>query len=123
MFASAGSDCTVRVYDESTCTTCRTLDHGDGVTSHGHSNHVFSLAWQPDDPQVGSGGWAPRHGLRGTCMLGGALPSDRVWLALGSLTPRRWAVGEGEVVWQYRKYGWRPQTISRAAAGAKAAWP
>ncbi|EFJ51515.1 hypothetical protein VOLCADRAFT_103424 [Volvox carteri f. nagariensis] len=61
IFASAGSDCVVRAYDEATCSLCRTLDHGDGVTTTGHTNNVFSLAWQPDDPQILlSGGWDNR---------------------------------------------------------------
>ncbi|KAG2497066.1 hypothetical protein HYH03_005063 [Edaphochlamys debaryana] len=61
MFASAGSDYVVRVYDEATVSPCRTLDHGDGVTTTGHTSHVFSLAWQPDDPQILlSGGWDNR---------------------------------------------------------------
>ncbi|KAG2428927.1 hypothetical protein HXX76_011171 [Chlamydomonas incerta] len=64
MFASAGSDTVVRVYDEAVApggAACRTLDHGDGVTTTGHTSHVFSLAWQPDDPQILlSGGWDNR---------------------------------------------------------------
>ncbi|KAG2432059.1 hypothetical protein HYH02_013128 [Chlamydomonas schloesseri] len=64
MFASAGSDTVVRVYDEAAApggAACRTLDHGDGVTTTGHTSHVFSLAWQPDDPQILlSGGWDNR---------------------------------------------------------------
>ncbi|GIM15154.1 hypothetical protein Vretimale_17957 [Volvox reticuliferus] len=61
IFASGGSDCVVRAYDEATCSLCRTLDHGDGVTTTGHTNHVFSLAWHPDDPQVLlSGSWDNR---------------------------------------------------------------
>ncbi|PNW83055.1 hypothetical protein CHLRE_06g305000v5 [Chlamydomonas reinhardtii] len=64
MFASAGSDTVVRVYDEAAApggAACRTLDHGDGVTTTGHTSHVFSLAWQPDDPQIIlSGGWDNR---------------------------------------------------------------
>ncbi|GFR50709.1 hypothetical protein Agub_g12966 [Astrephomene gubernaculifera] len=61
VFASAGSDYVVRVYDEASCSVCRTLDHGDGVTTNGHTNHVFALAWHPGDPQVLlSGGWDNR---------------------------------------------------------------
>ncbi|GLC36579.1 hypothetical protein PLESTF_001275300 [Pleodorina starrii] len=61
MYASAGSDTVVRVYDEGTCSLSRTLDHGDGVSTTGHTNCVFSLAWQPNDPQILlSGGWDNR---------------------------------------------------------------
>ncbi|KXZ46999.1 hypothetical protein GPECTOR_39g493 [Gonium pectorale] len=60
-FATAGSDYTVRVYDEATCSTSHTLDHGDGVTTNGHASNVFALAWHPDEPQVLlSGGWDNR---------------------------------------------------------------
>lgn len=55
MFASAGSDCVVRVYDEATCSEAVRLDHGDDVLTTGHSNNVFSLAWSRDDPQVWEG--------------------------------------------------------------------
>lgn len=58
LFATAGTDCAVRVYDEATGAKTHTLDHGDGVTAAGHSNHVFSVVFKEDDPQVLlSGGW------------------------------------------------------------------
>lgn len=54
VFAAAGSDGSVRVYDEATGTQALELTHGDGVTTGGHSNGVFALAFKPDNPQVGS---------------------------------------------------------------------
>ncbi|MEW5317403.1 MAG: hypothetical protein WDW38_008701 [Sanguina aurantia] len=58
MFAAAGSDRSVRVYDEATGTQILELTHGDGFTTGGHSNGVFALAFKPDNPQVLlSGGW------------------------------------------------------------------
>ncbi|PNH10753.1 WD repeat domain-containing protein [Tetrabaena socialis] len=61
VFASAGADGVVRAYDEASCSVCCTLDHGDGVATTGHTSHVFSLAWHPEDPQVLlSGGWDNR---------------------------------------------------------------
>lgn len=52
MFAAAGSDRSVRVYDEATGTQILELTHGDGFTTGGHSNGVFALAFKPDNPQV-----------------------------------------------------------------------
>lgn len=62
MFATAGSDHAVRVYDEHTHQVAMTLDHGDGVATVGHSNDVFGLAWKGDDPQVGWGALRPGKG-------------------------------------------------------------
>ncbi|GAX86553.1 hypothetical protein CEUSTIGMA_g13960.t1 [Chlamydomonas eustigma] len=57
-FATCGSDRVLRLYDERTSQLTCTLDHGDGVNTAGHSNDVFGLAWNPQDPNVLiSAGW------------------------------------------------------------------
>lgn len=58
MFASAGRDAKVRVYEESTKSLLMTLAVGNGHTSAGHSNRVYSVKFSPHDPtQLVSGGW------------------------------------------------------------------
>jgi WD40 repeat protein len=61
MFATAGKDTVVRLYDEATKTeTCAMKGTaGYGATqSSGHSNRIFSLKFSPDDPNIlASGGW------------------------------------------------------------------
>lgn len=52
VFATAGSDHAVRVYDEATRTAVATLTAGDGVKTTGHSNSVYGLAWKQEEPQV-----------------------------------------------------------------------
>jgi len=57
MFAAAGKDYIVRVYDENTKSVSVTLE--GGILSYpGHSNRVFSVKFLPEDPNVIiSGGW------------------------------------------------------------------
>ena len=58
LFATAGKDQAVRVYDESTKTLVSTLKGGMAQVTPGHSNRVFSLKFNPDDPNLlVSGGW------------------------------------------------------------------
>ena len=58
IFATAGKDQTVRVYDEATKTQISELKHGTSKVTPGHSNRVFSLKFYPIDPNVIlSGGW------------------------------------------------------------------
>ena len=64
MFATAGKDKIVRIYDEATKTMVSKLSSGWGSISGGrcerggHSNRVFSLKFKPDDPNLLiSGGW------------------------------------------------------------------
>ncbi len=57
-FASCGSDHILRLYDSHTCKLVSTLDHGDGDKTAGHSNQIFGLAWNAEDPNtLVSGGW------------------------------------------------------------------
>eukprot|EP00753_Platysulcus_tardus_P004272 PLAT12526.5.p2 GENE.PLAT12526.5~~PLAT12526.5.p2 ORF type:complete len:422 (+),score=231.27 PLAT12526.5:1739-3004(+) len=59
LFATAGKDYKVRIYDEATKTLVSTMDHGSALSgTPGHSNRVFSLHFHPsDDNIVVSGGW------------------------------------------------------------------
>ncbi|KAJ0405858.1 hypothetical protein P43SY_001590 [Pythium insidiosum] len=58
MFATAGKDHAVRVYDEATKTEVACMRGGHGTLTAGHSNRVFSLKFVPgDDNMVISGGW------------------------------------------------------------------
>jgi COMPASS component SWD3 len=57
LFATAGKDCVIRVYDEETKSV---KHHLEGVSWHkpGHNNRLFGLRFSPDDPNVLlSGGW------------------------------------------------------------------
>jgi hypothetical protein len=57
MFATAGSDGVVRVYDEQAAAPLVRLDKGNDDTTCGHTARVFGLVWKPEDPQVqGTGG-------------------------------------------------------------------
>ena len=58
MFATAGKDHTVRLYDEATKTMVSALMGGRGSSGPGHSNRVFSLKFNPSDENlIVSGGW------------------------------------------------------------------
>lgn len=58
LFATAGTDMAVRVYDDQQRTPLLRLTGGDGKDCCGHSNTVFGLAWKPEDCQVLlSAGW------------------------------------------------------------------
>jgi len=58
IFATAGKDATVRLYDEETNTCISKLHGGNGVTSAGHTNRIFSLKFHPhDDNIILTGGW------------------------------------------------------------------
>eukprot|EP00924_Labyrinthula_sp_SR-Ha-C_P013881 maker-scaffold_5-augustus-gene-16.14-mRNA-1 protein AED:0.13 eAED:0.18 QI:0/0/0/1/0/0.33/3/0/575 len=58
LFASAGKDKIVRVYDEATKQLVNKMETGTERVTPGHSNRVFSLKFNPDDPNtLISGGW------------------------------------------------------------------
>lgn len=58
LFATAGKQREMRVYDEATKRLSRVLTGGDTKHTPGHSNRVFSLKWHPTDKNViVTGGW------------------------------------------------------------------
>ncbi|KAL0228024.1 hypothetical protein RCL1_004167 [Eukaryota sp. TZLM3-RCL] len=52
MFATAGKDLTIRVYDEQTKTLLVSLKRGIGRSLFGHTNRIFSLKFSPIDPSI-----------------------------------------------------------------------
>lgn len=57
-FATAGADGAVRLYDLHSSKPQTKLDHGDDVSTAGHSSSVFGLAWSDEDPHtLVSAGW------------------------------------------------------------------
>jgi WD40 repeat protein len=58
MFATAGKDKSIRIYEEATKSHVATLSQNIMGTSRGHSNCIFSVKWHPTDPNVLlSAGW------------------------------------------------------------------
>lgn len=58
LFATAGKDRSVRVYDEATKSLVTKMSGGIPNVTAGHSNRVFSLKFVPDDENLlVSGGW------------------------------------------------------------------
>ncbi|KAG2374261.1 hypothetical protein C9374_010831 [Naegleria lovaniensis] len=57
-FATAGKDSTVRLYDEETNVCVTQMRGGNGVTTAGHTNRIFSLKFHPNDDNILiTGGW------------------------------------------------------------------
>jgi WD40 repeat protein len=58
LFATAGKDSFVRIYDESTKQVINTMSGGNGVSTAGHANRIFTIKFHPyDDNVVLTGGW------------------------------------------------------------------
>mmetsp|Transcript_20735 Transcript_20735/g.73222 ORF Transcript_20735/g.73222 Transcript_20735/m.73222 type:complete len:289 (-) Transcript_20735:248-1114(-) len=58
MFATAGKDKTVRLYDEATKSQVSAMSGGVSNVTAGHSNRVFALKFNPRDPNMMlSAGW------------------------------------------------------------------
>ncbi|KAH7289986.1 hypothetical protein KP509_30G027100 [Ceratopteris richardii] len=58
LFATAGLDTKVRIYDGLTRKMSLVLDEGDGSSTTGHTNRIFALKWNLNDTDViMSGGW------------------------------------------------------------------
>mmetsp|Transcript_66048 Transcript_66048/g.130971 ORF Transcript_66048/g.130971 Transcript_66048/m.130971 type:complete len:488 (-) Transcript_66048:197-1660(-) len=102
-FASAGKDYSVRVYDEATKSVVHTLCTGwIGAPSGGHSNRIFSVKFDPEDPQVlYSGGWdntvqiwdlrtsTPQASFYGPHMCGDGLDAHGHEILTGSWRPTK----------------------------------
>eukprot|EP01006_Ploeotia_vitrea_P047734 TRINITY_DN67155_c4_g4_i1.p1 TRINITY_DN67155_c4_g4~~TRINITY_DN67155_c4_g4_i1.p1 ORF type:complete len:334 (+),score=32.07 TRINITY_DN67155_c4_g4_i1:63-1064(+) len=57
-FATAGTDRTIRIYDEATKSFHTELSGGSNPKTAGHSNRIFGLKWVPgDDNLLISAGW------------------------------------------------------------------
>eukprot|EP00030_Apusomonadida_sp_AF-17_P000491 a174780_71.p1 GENE.a174780_71~~a174780_71.p1 ORF type:complete len:352 (-),score=125.04 a174780_71:36-1058(-) len=58
VFATAGGDCAIRIYDEATKEVRQTLKGRAGDRLSGHSSRVFCVRFSPSDPNIlVSGGW------------------------------------------------------------------
>jgi WD40 repeat protein len=58
LFATAGSDCQIRIYDSTSLAVVQILGIGQMAASSGHSNRIFAVRWHPIDPNVLiSAGW------------------------------------------------------------------
>jgi len=58
IFATAGKDACVRIYDEATKSLVSTLYGGDGHVTAGHANRIFAIKFHPTDPNfLITGGW------------------------------------------------------------------
>mmetsp|Transcript_25136 Transcript_25136/g.65248 ORF Transcript_25136/g.65248 Transcript_25136/m.65248 type:complete len:317 (+) Transcript_25136:614-1564(+) len=120
MFASAGVDRNLRLYDEGKQAVAATMASGGGgavtTESHtGHSNSVYALRWAPEDPNVLlSGGWdntvqiwdrrtgTPERSIFGPYICGDALDMSGGTILTGSWrnqTPLQlWDFGTGKLM-------------------------
>jgi len=117
LFATAGRDRVVRVYDEASKRLVSELQGGDLDETAGHSNRVFAVKFHPEEPHVlVSGGWdktvqvwdtRKKHSVRSiwNCYIcGDALDfsADGHQLLTGSCRHQDslqvWDFGKGEVV-------------------------
>lgn len=114
-FATAGKDYVVRLYDEATRTVLHEMKGGWGKESPGHSNRVFSLKFNPSDPNIlVSGGWdntvqvwdirtetSVRH-IFGPHICGDAVDVQGTQVLTGSWRPSEqlqlWDIGTGELI-------------------------
>jgi COMPASS component SWD3 len=57
-FATGGKDSLVRLYDETTKQLVHTMSGGNGISTAGHANRIFTTKFHPfDDNILLSGGW------------------------------------------------------------------
>jgi WD40 repeat protein len=137
LFATAGKDRLVRVYDEATKRMVQTLSGGDQKECAGHSNRVFSLKFHPQQPNVIlSGGWdntvqlwdlRKGHSVRSfwNCYLCGDavdISSDGNQLLTGSWRIQDclqvWDFGTGELVESVPWTGYNPSAPKGGAPGS-----
>ena len=116
LFATAGRDFHVRIYDETSKTLVSTMMGGNGFTTAGHTNRIFALKFHPTDPNLlMSGGWDStvqiwdtrvEHAVRrifGPHICGDALDIDKNGTVLtGSWRPNNqlqlWDFGTGKLI-------------------------
>lgn len=115
MFATAGKDRSVRVYDEATKSLIQQMSGGTANVTAGHSNRVFSLKFVPDDENLLiSGGWdntvqiwdlRAGHSVRsifGPHVAGDAVDIVDGVVLTGSWRPENplqtWDLGTGELI-------------------------
>ena len=113
MFATAGRDTAIRVYDEATKTEIACMKGGHGAVTAGHSNRIFSMKFHPTDENVLlSGGWdntiqiwdlRVKHAVRGIYgphIAGDALDIKNDEILTGSWRPENplelWDYGTGK---------------------------
>ncbi len=117
MFATAGKDYAVRVYDEATKSILSTLAGGriTSASSPGHSNRVFSVKFAGIDPNILlSGGWDNTvqiwdlrcqlsvRSIFGPHICGDSLDMNRTDILTGSWRPEdpleTWDFGTGKLI-------------------------
>ena len=121
MFATAGRDTKVRLYDEETrrClhTLCGTSTSGIDRMSGGHSNRIFALKWGDDPHTLLSAGWDntvqiwdTRHAkavssIYGPHVCGDAIDIRGDILLTGSWRPsnqlQEWDIRNGQLAYEY----------------------
>ena len=100
-FCTGGSDCIVRVYDEQTRSLLTELE-GGGAGEPGHSNRVFCVKFDQEDPNlVISGGWDnnvkvwdirvpnPVRSIYGPYICGDAIDLHDGYLLTGAYKPNK----------------------------------
>jgi WD40 repeat protein len=110
LFATAGKDQTVRVYDENTRSKIADLTEGYGEITAGHSSRIYSVLFHPTDPNMlVSGSWdntiqiwdrRARQSVRsifGTNVSGDALDISGNTILTGS-----WRPDDALQLWDFR---------------------
>lgn len=109
MFATAGRDTAVRVYDEATKTEIACLKGGQGTTTAGHSNRIFSMKFHPEDENIiVSGGWdntiqiwdlRVKHSVRG--IYGPHIAGDALDIKGDEILTGSWRPDSPLELWDY----------------------
>jgi len=111
VFATAGKDKTVRIYDEATKSLAHSMSGGSANVTAGHSNRVFSLKFNPDDDNmIVSGGWDNtvqvwdvRVGHAVRCMFGPFICGDGVDVRNGVVLTGSWRTENMLEMWDLGK--------------------
>jgi len=127
MFASAGRDYTVRLYDEATKTCVASLASSFDKTTTGHSNRVFAVKFSEQDPNtLLSGGWDNtlqvwdvRQARAAFSMWGAHICGDAIDVRDNTVLTGSWRPKEQLQMWDLRtgekcdEIGWGPSVRSR----------